>query len=159
MPELTAERARAALHYCPETGRFERKEVRRGMGIHRVGYAEPGKYTQIRVDRTSYLAHRLAWLITHGEWPLADIDHINGDKQDNRIANLRLASRSENMANTSCRSKVGLKGVVKIRNRYRAQITVNRKPVYLGLFDNPMDAHAAYVSAAKSAFREFSRSQ
>lgn len=159
MPELTAERAREALHYCPITGAFERKEARRGMGVYRVGYDEPGKYSYIRVDGSSYLAHRLAWLITHGVWPSADIDHVNGNKQDNRIANLRPATRAENMANTSCRSKVGLKGVVKIGARYRAQITINRKTVYLGLFGSPADAHDAYVAAAKSAFREFSRSQ
>lgn len=159
MPDLTAARAREALHYCPETGVFGRKEARRGMGVHRVGYDEPGKYSYIRVDRTSYLAHRLAWLITYGEWPVGDIDHINGNKQDNRIANLRLATRSQNCANTRCRSKVGLKGVVKIKNRYRAQITVKRKPVYLGLFDTPADAHRAYVAAANAAFGEYSRSQ
>lgn len=93
----------------------------------------------------------------YGQWPSSELDHINGDKLDNRIVNLRLANRSQNNANTRCRSKVGMKGVVEIKGKYRAGITISRQFHHLGMFDTPEQAHEAYLAKARQAFGEFHR--
>lgn len=104
-------------------------------------------------------AHRLAWLYVYGEWPTGEIDHINGSPSDNRITNLRIATKSQNAANTRARNSSGRKGVhyrPKRRN-WVSRITVNGKEHFLGVFDDPESAHKAYMSAATALFGEFAR--
>lgn len=153
-PALTAARLRELLHYFPETGVFTWK-ISRGLAV--VG-AEAGTkvsngYIHICIDRHVIGAHRLAWLYVHGKWPKSNIDHINRNKVDNRIANLREATTSENGQNTlvNKRNTSGYKGVswLSCRNRWRALITVNGKKHNLGLFKDPKDAYAAYCAAAQ----------
>lgn len=152
MKALTAEKLRTLLNYDPETGVFSRAH-----GKPNVGSPYPNGYIGIRVDYQRYLAHRLAWLHVYGEWPASEIDHINGDKTDNRICNLRLATRAENNANTRCRAKSGFKGVVLTKYGYRAAITINNRFKYLGLFKTPEEAHEAYCCAAREAFGDYHR--
>ena len=95
-----------------------------------------------------------------GEWPANDVDHIDGSRKNgNRFANLRLATRQENLRNSrlSRRNQIGLKGVNKCTTtgRYRAEIYVNGKNLHLGRFDTPELAHAAYVDAARIHFGAF----
>ncbi|WP_292613113.1 HNH endonuclease signature motif containing protein, partial [Nitrobacter sp. 62-13] len=82
---------RELLHYDPETGRFT---WRSGQKAGRAAGSIGGRYVQIMIGKKNYLAHRLAWLYVHDSPPLEEIDHVNGDPRDNRINNLRLASKS-----------------------------------------------------------------
>lgn len=88
-----------------------------------------------------------------------EVDHINGDKLDNRRCNLRVCFKSGNMRNRNlykC-NKTGFKGVIKFQSGYRANITVNGKSLYLGLFPTAKMAYSAYKKASKRHHGEFSR--
>lgn len=170
--DLTVEQVRAALDYNPETGVFIRKaraELPHFINKRCAGKPAgsvvwyPGKpnkkYLAIKLYGRSRNAHRLAWLLFYGEWPAGHIDHINGNSLDNRIANLRLATNSQNHMNQRVRrdSKLGLKGVHRVGNRFQARIQKDGKRLNLGLFGTPEEAHAAYCKAAHEMFGEFAR--
>lgn len=159
---LTAERARELLDYDPETGVFTWK-VDRGpkKAGELAGVVAPRGYIKIRVDWNLHQAHRLAWLLTHGEWPTEHIDHINGNPSDNRISNLRQATQAQNLQNTRRRrdNKSGFKGVG-FHNRkgcWRSEIRINGRRTFLGYFACPTAAHIAYCKAAKEHFGEYAR--
>jgi HNH endonuclease/AP2 domain len=146
------------LHYDPETGVFTRlKYSPKTPKRNRTGVAggfRPDGYMTIAVQGQRHLAHRLAWLYVHGEWPAKGIDHINGNTSDNRVGNLRLADQSENNQNrraASSRSKTGLLGASfdKARGKYIAFIRSAGKGYNLGRFDTAEQAHAAYVTAKR----------
>ena len=84
----------------------------------------------------TYLYHKICWLLHYGEWPNKEIDHINGNPSDNRICNLRLATRVQNAQNTKLRSdnKSGAKGVRFDKGKWQAEIHFNRKRIYLGRY-------------------------
>lgn len=107
------------------------------------------------------MAHRLAWFYIHGGWPADQIDHIDMIRDNNRIANLRIATMTHQRANQHVRkdSKSGLKGVQKrCDNRWRARITFRGTVYNLGhSFETPEAAHAAYVKKAEELFGEFAR--
>lgn len=157
---ISAEEARQLLSYNPETGTFT---WRVGRGKARVGSVAgtpcSGGYFQIRIYGRIYSAHRLAWLLTHGVWPENQIDHINGRRDDNRLCNLRLATRSENNRNAKRRSDntSGVKGVSfdKARDRWRAQIRVSGRNRHMGYHKTPEEAYAAYCKAAAEHYGEF----
>lgn len=110
----------------------------------------------VGTTRFSILRHKLVWALHEGEWcPV--IDHINRDPSDDRISNLRPATVSLNNANSRIRkaNTSGFKGVHWHANKWQAQIRVNGKGIYLGLFDDPALAHAAYMAAAREHFGEF----
>jgi hypothetical protein len=160
---ITAERLRELLHYDPDTGVLTwlvstGNRVRIGDA---AGYARSDGYRGIKVGGQRFLVHRLAWLYVHGEFPSADIDHINGIPDDNRLANLRLATNSQNMGNRrkNANNRSGFKGVFSDRGKWRAQIKVSGCRHYLGLFDTPADAHAAYLRAAEKHFGQFARAE
>jgi hypothetical protein len=91
-----------------------------------------------------------------GAWPPNDVDHINGVRDDNRWTNLRLATRAENLRNMKAKTnKTGLKGVYLNAGRYTARIRHNYTSHYLGRFDTPEEAHAAYRKAADALHGEF----
>lgn len=124
-----------------------------------AGCLRPNGYRTIAVDREVNLAHRLAWLLVYGEWPDGDLDHINGERDDNRIVNLRLATRAQNNMNARrpCSNTSGYKGASFCRGKWDARIGIDGKDVYLGSFDTPEEAHAAYANAASKVFGEFAR--
>ena len=111
---LPIETLKNKLSYNPNTGIFTRNCVMPGSSIGSVcGTLKPSGYIVLCVDRTFFRAHRLAWFYYYGEWPIGDVDHINRNRSDNRISNLREASRSDNICNSSKRSdnKTGVRGV------------------------------------------------
>jgi hypothetical protein len=150
---ITAQRLREVLHYAPETGQFTRRIDTPGCPAGAAaGSVNGGGYVLIKVDGVRYSAHRLAWLFVNGEWPRATVDHINGQRADNRIANLRDVSRGENSQNRrgpQSSSKTGLLGASRNGRRFAARIKVNGRGQHLGQYDTPEEAHAAYVTAKR----------
>ena len=160
MDDLTQSSLKQALSYDPETGIFRRKKTSGGWPAGKeVGSKEWYGHIRIKINRRKYYAHRLAWLYVYGEWPTKFLDHIDGNPSNNSIANLRLATNQQNQRN--CRKYVsntsGLKGVseVKSEGRWKAQIRINGRRTYLGIFDTPEEAHEAYCAAGRKHFGEF----
>lgn len=161
--DLTLEMVMAQLEYNPETGVFyHTRNCRKRKRGDVAGATEPKDgYRVIGVRGHYYRAHRLAWLITYGEWPIDQIDHINGDPQDNRISNLRIANGSQNMWNsrTPKNNSSGVKGVSwsKKYKKWAASIKVRSQTKSLGMFENIVDAQEAYKAAAIKFHGEFAR--
>lgn len=160
---LTAERLRDALDYDPETGAIKWLEDRNGGSKAGAiaGCILADGYRQIMLGRKRYLAHRLAWLYVTGEWPDGEVDHINGDRDDNRLANLRLATHAENQKNypKPRTNTSGVKGVhwSASRGKWIAKICVNYRRIFLGQFDDINEAAAAYAAASAQYHGEFGR--
>lgn len=157
---ITQEHLKSLYHYDPDTGLFTSIKERRNWKKGRVA-GTVNEYIIIRIDEVGYRAHRLAWLYMTGEFPEAQIDHINGDKLDNRFSNLRPCNTSENSQNilkprADCKS--GYKGVAwRQRNKkFHATIRVKGRGIHLGYFDTAEDAHKAYLEA-KYEHHPFSR--
>lgn len=158
--EAFVKRLREILSYNPETGVF-RWKVRTAYRV-KVGDVagtinKDNGYADISIGGRKYRSHRLAWLYVHGRLPDGEIDHINGKRSDNRMANLRECSRSENGQNKGIRkdNKSGFVGVSwdKVANKWLAQIRVNNKTTKLGRFDTPEVAHQEYLSAKRKLHR------
>lgn len=147
---ITVERVRELLIYDSETGVFRWKVASTRVKIGDVAGSDGDGYRVIRIDQRNYKAHRLAWLYVHGEWPAKDIDHINGVRSDNRIANLRDVSRSVNIQNlrrARSDNSSGLLGVSRNRGRWRAVINLEGKRHHLGYFASADLAHEVYLEA------------
>ena len=118
-------------------------------------------YSRIHINGRLYLAHRIAWLYVNGEWPADEIDHIDMNRSNNRISNLREATKGENMRNKRAysNSKTGVKGVHwhKQHRKYAATINRDGKAKHIGLFATVKDAAAAYETAAIREHGEFRR--
>jgi hypothetical protein len=153
---LTQDELKTQLHYNPETGIFTRKVVKsRRKGIlGKTGYINKDGYLEISVNCIKYKAHRLAWLYVTGYFPANHLDHINGDRSDNRYENLREATWKQN--NQNRRKSVGkfLLGVKLCRNKFQARICLDRIRIHLGTFDTEELAHDAYLKA-KRELHEF----
>lgn len=141
------------LNYDPETGAFTWKLANGKFG--KAGTANAHGYVQIQYDKQIYLAHRLAWFIFHGKWPIGVIDHINGDRASNEILNLRDVSQNVNLQNqrkASKNSKSGFLGACwdKRKNKWRATIYIDCKVRHLGYFCSAELAHNAYLDAKRN---------
>lgn len=158
---LTQARLKELLHYSPETGVFTRRVAtcsRVKVG-DTAGSTDTHGYRQIGVLGEHHLAHRLVWLYVHGTWPRGDLDHRDRVRSNNKLGNLREASRVENNSNVSLRKDnlTGFKGVSwsKLNNRWIAQCQVTKRKYHLGLFDTPEEASVAYQAFAKEYHGEF----
>lgn len=145
------------MSYDSQTGIFTYKKhvlpCRKAGAV--AGYVNGFGYVGIRFKSKNYQAHRLAWLFHYGEMPEIFIDHIDGNRANNAISNLRLANYVENGQNqkkASLANKTGFLGVCKIRNKknpYRATICNNGKNIVLGHYPTAEEAHAAYIAKKK----------
>jgi hypothetical protein len=158
-PKLTAERVRELLSYDPDTGVFLWIKARRAVTVGAVAGSSYGNgYLRIKINDRAHLSHRLAWLYAHGEWPAAQIDHINGIRSDNRLVNLREATPGENQQNVaSTRSTPSRRlGVTwdKRARKWRARIKINRKETHLGLFET-IEGAAQARAKAKAQMHKF----
>lgn len=137
---LTMERLKYVLSYDHLSGVFTWKGKKSQIVDQgqEAGFPNDQGYILIGVDGVRYRAHRLAWLYCYGQMPNPEIDHINGNRADNRIYNLRLVSRSQNSQNSGIRSDntSGVKGVHfrKDTGKYSACIQVDGKVTWLGCF-------------------------
>lgn len=169
--KLTAEYLRSRLTYHPETGVFVWKPLAlrhpdaakwngRRAGSPAGSAARHG-YVVLCLDGKRYYAHRLAWYLVHGTWP-QEIDHIDRNRSNNTITNLRASTRRENSRNLSRKRRKnntsGVRGVTwdKKNSRWIAAITVDRKRIMLGRFATKEKAAEAYALAAYEHFGKWS---
>ena len=156
---ITAERVRELFDYDPDTGLFTRRIAIGYRGRFRKGDI-PGTdnkngYIRIIVDYKKYYAHRLAWLHVFGYLP-DEIEHIDNNKSNNRIVNLRSATHAQNSSNAPKRRRnAGLKGAYPYKGRWKSSIASAGKQIHLGVFDTAEEAHDAYVAAAKKYHGDF----
>lgn len=165
---ITFSEAAAALHYDPVTGVFrwrfraDAPATTNGKWAGKVAgsVGRPG-YRSIHLNGNTTFAQRLAWLLMTGEYPDGDVDHINGERDDNRWCNLRCAKRFQNLGNSrlSPTNRSGVKGVswCKHAGKWVAQISIDNKTTYLGRYTSLEDAKNAYVKAARQRFGDFAR--
>lgn len=125
-----------------------------------AGFLENTGYRRIRINNTNYLEHKVIFLYHKGYMPCC-VDHININKLDNRIENLREVNFSENSRNQKirCNNKSGIKGVCwnKKSNKWQASLTINRKQMHLGYFNNLEDAKIVIDKAREKYHGEFAR--
>jgi hypothetical protein len=160
MTILTQERLKAVVRFEPEIGEFywlTNSPWRVGVIGERAGSVRVDGYRSITIDRVKYLEHRLAWFYQYGIFP-KQLDHINRNRTDNRIVNLREATAEQNRANRGAvKSISGLKGAHwnKEAKRWVSKIERNGNATYLGSFNTAEEAHAAHCKAAKEYDGEF----
>lgn len=161
---LSVRELREVLAYDAETGEFTwRKKVSDKTVVGARAGTKSNGYVHISVGKHMYSGHRLAWAFVHGEWAPNnfDIDHINGSRADNRIANLRIATRGQNLCNMPIRqdNTSGTKCVswVKRSNKWLVKIGVDGRYVHVGHFEDKAEAVAAYRAAVVRLHGEFAR--
>jgi hypothetical protein len=156
---ITADSVRELLSYNAETGELvwrQRMSSTARPGASAGGIHKHTGYRTIRIFGMQRPAHRIAWVIVHGEWPKGHIDHINGDRSDNRLANLRDVARSVNNQNqrkihshkTSC-DFLGVCPSKSAKNPWLAQIRVDGRQLHIGVYKTPELAHQAYLEAKR----------
>lgn len=145
---------RSVFQYDPITGiiTWVRPSCYRIKSGQVAGSVGKKGYVQVVFDGTQYRAHRLAWLLQTGQWPVGEVDHKNGIRRDNRWLNLRLATSSQNKHNIGGPRTNNTSGVLgaafdKQTGRFLASIRVNGKSVHLGRYDEAWEAGAAYLKA------------
>ena len=149
-------RIREAFDYDPDTGVLTwkiRTSNRSAIG-QEAGCPDGQGYRILMLDKCLLRTHRVAFAHYHGRWPIGVIDHINGDRSDNRIVNLRDVSNAVNLQNNwrpQKNSSTGLRGasLTKYPGVFCAEISVNKIKHRLGMFRSPEAAHAAYLEAKK----------
>lgn len=126
-----------------------------------IGHDSGQGYLYASLSGSMFAVHRMIWFMCHGRWPKLQIDHINGERADNRIENLRLATHAENCRNARrpVTNKSGIKGVWydKKYNKFQAYINVNDKQIWLGRFFTIEEAAAARMIAANKLHGEYAR--
>ncbi len=165
--DLTAQQVRELFDFNSESGELRWKKSIPGGLNGNATRAKAGSlagcinklgYRQICIGGSAYRAHRLVWLLAYGEWPALHIDHINGDKSDNRLQNLRLCTDSENGQNRKTSATYGGKAksspligacFCKKRGMWLASIRINGQYKHLGYFSSDIEAHLKYAEAKK----------
>lgn len=157
----TPDRLREAFDYEPETGllTWRIRTSNRSFIGREAGSPDGQGYRILMLDKCLLRTHRVAFAHYHGTWPTGFIDHINGNRSDNRISNLRDVSNAENLQNNwkpQKNSTTGLRGAVRTKypGVYTAEISVNKVRHRLGTFRSPEEAHAAYLEAKRKLHGE-----
>lgn len=158
---------REMFRYDPDTGIMSWALAPSPWLSHMIGtrvgsiYKNSGGYRIVKIGYIPFKVSRLIWFYVNGVWPEAFVDHVNGDRDDDRLLNLREATCTQNNFNRSikCTNKLGVKGVSydPVRQKYCAFISKDRKNKNLGRFDSLEEAKRAYDSAASLAFGDFAR--
>lgn len=141
------------LSYNPSTGSLtwavSAAGIRKGA---QAGSVSRYGYRVINLGHRPYRVCRLVWFLTYGEWPNGEIDHINGDKLDDRLSNLRVVDRAGNAQNMPSSAQAnnrscGLRGVTwnKQHRRWQAKLMANKVMHHVGYFATPEAAHEAYM--------------
>jgi hypothetical protein len=156
---LTQDELKRQLHYDPTTGIFTRNIIKTGrfkVGQEAGCFDSSNGYLKIGLNGKRYFSHRLAWLYVNGYFP-DYIDHINGNRTDNRFVNLREASASQNAMNRGLPSNntTGVIGVRKHRNKFTAVVKINKKNKYIGIYKTKEEAAKAATNERKLLFGEF----
>jgi hypothetical protein len=159
---ISHEHLKSILEYNPDTGIFIRKTAFNQVKIGDIaGRTDTHGHRQIGVDGLKYQAHRLAWLYVYGTWPVGEVDHINGIRNDNRLCNLREVTSSQNCMNQKIRStnKTGCKGVCWRDDckKYRVRIMVNGKEKTIGNYEDLELAVFVAQEAQRKYHGEFAR--
>jgi hypothetical protein len=158
---LTHERLLSLLSYEKKTGVFRWRVARSNVAAGSVAGAisKISGYREIRLDRRLYGAGRLAWFYVTGSWPKVTVDHCDTDRANDAWENLREASYTEQAWNRPNRrdNTSGFKGVCRHsqNERWVAYICIEKRQTYLGSFDDPAVAYAAYLRAAEKHFGKF----
>jgi hypothetical protein len=156
MKQLPNKELLQELFYYKDGVLFRKKSLSKGKADKPIGWKENNGYWATNVYGVRYRVHRLVWQFHYGDCP-AILDHIDGNKDNNAIENLRLATKSQNNANRGAvrTNKLGLKGVCLDGKKYKSSIKVNGRSQHIGYYDNPLDAHIAYCQKAKELHGEF----
>lgn len=148
---LTREYLKLILQYNEITGDFTWLKKGRGISYGKIaGSVDKGTgYKYIRINGKNWAAHRLAWLYIYGVWPKNQIDHINQNRLDNRVENLRDVTIRENAHNrVYYNNRDNLIGAYfnKCKNKWESSITIDNKKHYIGSYNNKISANEAYLS-------------
>jgi hypothetical protein len=153
MNNLTQQRLKELVFYCPKQGNFYRLKKVSNLKLGIV-VAKPSKngYLRMHIDGRLYYMHRLAWLYMHGSFP-AYIDHVDGNRQNNKLENLNDVKASENFQNVAKKSiaQSGLKGAYfdKKSKLWQSKIRASGKNISLGYYKTAELAHQAYLDGKK----------
>lgn len=154
------------LEYNPQTGLLKWKVGQKGRRIGQpAGGLDSKGYIRIRLNGIGghkFLAHRVIWLLVTGQWPVGFLDHKNGDRSDNRLSNLREATRAQNSQNSKINrtNTTGVKGVYFDRGRnrpspWRAFITIQGEKTFIGYFPSLEEAKSAREKMEEKHFKDF----
>lgn len=157
--EITQQQLKEILHYDPETGIFRWRHERVNGQIKPwtiAGNIQTKGYVMLCINYIRHLGHRLAWLYMTGNWPTKGIDHIDGNRSNNKFTNLREATCKENCENRglSKTNKSGFRGVNfhPTSKKWLARVGHNYKQVYIGLFDTAEEANIAAIAKRAELF-------
>jgi len=156
---ITQSELKEILHYNQDTGIFtwlKYKQRPSKIGSE-AGWVRKDSYKAISIMSKQYFAHRLAWLYVTGKHPKNQIDHIDGNKLNNKFSNLRectAAQNSQNFKNSKFTNKAQLLGVNVKGKKFRARIGINKKVITIGTLNNAQEAHNAYL-ITKRKLHEF----
>lgn len=166
---ITVEYLRACFNHCRETGvlMWKTRPIEHFKDSHfmnawnaryagtRAGTINSDGYTQCHINGRNIKCHAICWALVYGEMPPSSLDHIDRNRLNNAISNLRLCTRAENSRNCVRKNTVGFKGVARSGKKFTAQICVAMKKLHLGSFNTAEEAHAAYCAAAIKHHGEF----